>query len=137
MIIVDVEFDHERSSEKFSKYFVFERNKHLSIHHLLILLLFGLTLIFIGELFKLEFLTSLGIFSALVSFGIFMYYFIKYSKMSRRQSNYLRILDLASERNFKFKFDENIIAYEAPNSYREINWNLIKELEENEDDLYM
>jgi len=134
---VDIEFDAERSSKKYKEYFIRERNKRLDRKNLLVLIFMGLVFIALDMMFDADVLLFIGVFSLAIALSIFLYYYIKFGRASKQMSQYLDLMDVESERKFKYKFDEEKVAYESQNTYRETKWNLIKEFEDHGDDFYI
>lgn len=137
-IEVEIYFDLERSSKKYSVYYNYERSKLLKKRMPSYTIgVFCGVVILIGLLINSDLILHMGLIILTVYVLLYLFYWIRLEKIKNQFLHNLKRLDIESERKFTFGFDGEKIYSKSENAYKELNWNLVTDYEINDIDLYL
>lgn len=134
---INIIFDIERSSKVYKKYFAFEFKRTIKRFPIFWITAVSAGFIIFGIVSIIDMWITLGLIILLGFVVYILYCFIRFKISENNCLKQLEQLDISSERDFVFSFDENEIKYESKNTNSKITWELIKYYTENQNDLYL
>lgn len=135
--MVDLVHDVERSKRIVRRYYEHQWRKELTKVPIFLIFFVCWSMVIIGLWKDSDLMYSTGFISLFFLIAFLFFCNWRHKSGLNRLMKEMDKQDIASERKFKFGFDDCKIYKETENTNQTVNWKLIKSFEVNEDDVYL